>query len=72
MADENTETDAAPGYSPVAGESARAFAPFCAYFALGHRRRFAVAARQVGGPSACGETLLPNTNTHRHPHPEKQ
>ena len=45
----NTETvSAIPAFSPVAGESDRAFEAFCAYFELGPRRRFAAAARKVG------------------------
>ena len=45
----NTETAAAaPRFSPVEGESDRAFEAFCAYFELGPRRRFAAAARKVG------------------------
>ena len=51
-----TETvTAATGLSPVDGESAWAFEAFCAYFELGPRRRFAVAARKVG---VCQRTVL--------------
>jgi hypothetical protein len=38
----------APPFSPASGESARAFAAFCAYLELGPRRRYATVARQVG------------------------
>ena len=37
-----------PVFSPVQGESGRAFSAFCAYFELGPRRRLAAAARKVG------------------------
>jgi len=44
-----TETVAAePALAPVAGESARAFEAFRAYYQLGPRRRYAVAARKAG------------------------
>jgi|GEM_PF-3259984 len=39
---------AAPGFSPLAGESARAFEAFRIYHELGPRRRYAVTARKVG------------------------
>ena len=45
----NTESvSVAPEFSPVAGESDRAFEAFRAYFELGPRRRYAAAARKVG------------------------
>lgn len=37
-----------PPFTPAPGESARAFAAFCAYLELGPRRRYATVARQVG------------------------
>ncbi|MEI6078282.1 MAG: hypothetical protein WCS94_22070 [Verrucomicrobiota bacterium] len=45
----NTDSvSAAPAFSPVEGESDRAFEAFRAYFELGPRRRYAAAARKVG------------------------
>ena len=45
----DAETVSAPSvFSPLPGESARAFEVFCAYFELGPRRRLAVAARKAG------------------------
>ena len=45
----NTDSvSAAPTFSPVEGESDRAFEAFRAYYELGPRRRYATAARKVG------------------------
>ena len=45
----NTESvSAAPAFSPVEGESDRAFEAFRAYYELGPRRRYVAAARKVG------------------------
>lgn len=41
-------TDALPPFTPARGESARAFAAFCAYLELGPRRRYLAVSRQMG------------------------
>ena len=51
---------AAPTFSPVAGESDRAFEAFRAYFELGPRRRFAAAARKVGVAPATDASAAPD------------
>jgi len=47
-ADPQPPSAAAPGFSPVAGESDRAFEAFRAYLELGSRRRYAAVARKIG------------------------
>jgi hypothetical protein len=48
MMNKTESVPAAPGLSPVTGESDRAFEAFRAYFELGPRRRYAAAARKIG------------------------